>query len=263
MAGSQISTSVTIINSLLGFQAISLTNMDSAAEPSIAAGSKVEIASAFFTFSSDESATGLSSCTTGATAYLTLTPSGTAGSQVLSAAWTNDEPVWSDSKQGWYASAASTVRYVAGLHKDNPASNDRKFILEPSAQASAEVLMYYDTTMTTFSTIRCADAVYEIGEWDMQNDATKQILLGSTGHFQWDESPCIVSIDAIVRTDSAVTTLWYKLSTEGLVVIGQSAVSGNLISLSRETGGTFDSSDFNATASTVANRGYVIVKYVL
>ena len=54
MAGAQISTSVSIINSLLGFQAISLTNMDTSAQSLIAAGSKVEIGSAFFTFGGNE-----------------------------------------------------------------------------------------------------------------------------------------------------------------------------------------------------------------
>jgi len=50
--GSQISTSVTIINSLLGFEAISLSGIGTTSAPSILAGSKCEIASAFFTWSS-------------------------------------------------------------------------------------------------------------------------------------------------------------------------------------------------------------------
>ena len=108
MAGSQISTSVTIINSLLGYQAVSLTNMTTSAESLIAAGSKVEIASAFFTFSGDETpnASSWTACGAGNTCYITVIPAGTAGSQTVTAEYTDTAPIWSTSKQGWYASAA-------------------------------------------------------------------------------------------------------------------------------------------------------------
>lgn len=131
MAGSQISTSVTIINSLLGFQAVSLTNMDTSAQSLIAAGSKVEIASAFFTFASNETpnATSWTAVTTGNTAYITLTPAGSAGSQTVTAEYTDTAPTWSTSKQGWYASAASTTRYVGGVTKTSATQYDDAFIL--------------------------------------------------------------------------------------------------------------------------------------
>lgn len=130
MAGSQISTSVTIINSLLGFQAISLTEFDTSAESSIAAGSKVEIASAFFTFAADEAISGFSAITTGETAYIALTPSGTAGSQIVSAAWTEDAPVWDDAKQGWYSTTSSSVRYIAMAHKSGTSSCEGELIFD-------------------------------------------------------------------------------------------------------------------------------------
>ena len=103
MSGQQIATSVTILNSYLGFQAISLTDFSLTTVSAIAAGSKVEIASAFFTFTSDETinASSWTAIATGSTAFITLTPSGTAGSQIVTAAFTTDAPVWSTSKQGW------------------------------------------------------------------------------------------------------------------------------------------------------------------
>lgn len=122
---------MTIISSLLGYQALSLTNLTTSAESQIAAGSKVEIASAFFTFASDEQPSGWSSITTAATAYITLTPSGTAGSQIVSAAYTETAPEWSDSKQGWYASAASSTRYVGKVTKTSATQYDNKRILFP------------------------------------------------------------------------------------------------------------------------------------
>lgn len=126
MAASQISTSVTIISSgLLGWQAISLDPLgDASVTTVIKSGSKVEIASAFFTFDSDTTpgATSWTAISTGATAYITLTPSGTAGSQVLTADWSSTAPTWSTSKQAWYASAASTVRYVGVATKGGASS---------------------------------------------------------------------------------------------------------------------------------------------
>jgi len=134
MAGSQISTSVTIINSLLGYQAVSLTNMGASAESLIAAGSKVEVASAFFTFSGDETPN-WTACGTGNTCYITVIPAGTAGSQTITAEYTDTAPTWSDSKQGYYASAASTTRYVGGVTKGGAASYQNAFIIEPTQSA--------------------------------------------------------------------------------------------------------------------------------
>jgi hypothetical protein len=126
MAFSQISTSVTIINSgLKGYIGLSLTNFTSTAVSAIASGSAVEIAGAFFLADADITinASSWTAITTATTCYLALTPSGTAGSQTLAAAWTATAPVWSTSKQGWYATAASSVRVVASAYKDGPTTS--------------------------------------------------------------------------------------------------------------------------------------------
>lgn len=123
---SQISTSVTIINSgLKGFIALSLTNFTSTAVSAIASGSAVEVAGAFFLADGDITinASSWTAITTASTAYLALTPSGSAGSQTIAAAWTATAPVWSTSKQGWYATAASSVRVVASAYKDGPTTS--------------------------------------------------------------------------------------------------------------------------------------------
>ncbi len=135
MSGTQIATSVTIIDSLFGFQAISLTNMTTSAQSLIAAGSKVEIAGSYFTFGSNETpnATSYTTVTTGNTAYISLLPAGTAGSQTVTAEYAETAPTWSTSKQGWYASAASTTRYIAGVTKTSETQFDDAFILEAIA----------------------------------------------------------------------------------------------------------------------------------
>lgn len=131
MAGSQIPTSVTIIDSLSGFQAISLTEFDTSAQTAIAAGSKLEVAGAFFQFAGDEtpSASSWSVISTGATAYIQCAPSGTAGSQILTATYTDVEPTWRDDLQGWYASAGSTTRVVASVYKNSSTSYLNKYVL--------------------------------------------------------------------------------------------------------------------------------------
>jgi hypothetical protein len=130
MAVTQISTGITIINSLLGYMGISITNQDTSAATAIATGSKVEVAGSFFTFGSDETPTGWTSITTATTGYIALTPSGTAGSQILSASWvTSGSVVWSSAKQGYYTSASSNIRVVASAYKTSATQYDNKRVL--------------------------------------------------------------------------------------------------------------------------------------
>ena len=97
--------------------ALSLTEYNTSAAAAIAAGSVAEVAGAFFTFASDETPTGWSSIATATTAYIALTASGTAGSQIVDTNYTSTAPTWRDDLQGWYASAASSVRIVASVYK--------------------------------------------------------------------------------------------------------------------------------------------------
>ena len=136
MAGNQLVTSVTILNSLKGFQAISLTEYDTSAAAAIASGSVVEIAGAYFTFAGDETinASSWTSVTTGTTAYIELTPAGTAGSQVVTAAYSSTAPIWRDDLQGWYASAASNSRAIGSVYKAEATNYARKYIIDSLQQ---------------------------------------------------------------------------------------------------------------------------------
>lgn len=132
MAFSQIATSVTIINSgLIGYNGISLTDITASTVSAIASGSAIEIAGAFFKADSDVTinASSWTAITTASNVYIALTPSGTAGSQIITASYTSDAPVWSTSKQGWYASAVSNIRIIGGLYKTSATKYDFKFIL--------------------------------------------------------------------------------------------------------------------------------------
>jgi len=142
MSASQVPTSVTIIDSLCGFQAISLTSFDTSAECAIAAGSKLEIAGAFFNFTTDTtpSASSWSSVSTATTAYIQCVPSGTVGSQILTVTYTSTAPTWRDDLQGWYASAGSTTRVVASVYKGESTSYWYKKILYPRQEATGNDL---------------------------------------------------------------------------------------------------------------------------
>jgi hypothetical protein len=128
MAGAQVPSSVTILNSLKGFQGISLTEFDTSALSAIAAGSVVEIAGAFFNFPADETinASTWTSMASGNTAYIVLVPAGVAGSQTVTAEFTATAPVWRDDNQGWYASAASVSRVIGSVYKINATSQTQK-----------------------------------------------------------------------------------------------------------------------------------------
>jgi hypothetical protein len=122
MAFSQIATSVNIFSTgLLGYMGISLSApTNPALAPQIAAGSAIEIGGAFFKASTAVifDATAWSAIGTNTSVFMTLTPSGTAGSQILTASYTTTHPVWSISKQGWYTTAASVIRVIGSLYKD-------------------------------------------------------------------------------------------------------------------------------------------------
>jgi hypothetical protein len=240
MAGSQIATSVTIINSLFGFQAISLTEFGTSAESSIAAGSKVEIGGAFFTFATDEGVTGFSAITTGATCYIAMTPSGTAGSQIVTATWTETEPVWDDAKQGWYQSAGSITRYVAASKKVSAAT------------------CYADYILTGTHTLAPAVKILEMGDWNM--DETPQLDVPTGVHISQ-----IRAVSAIVRVDSdGAPGETYSLDA-GRFGDGpnghwtfQDYYGLASIRLRRVAGGLFDASDYTETSY---NRGWVTVWY--
>ena len=140
MAMAQIATSVSVISSgLKGYQAVSLTNFATSAQSVIASGSALEIANAFFLASSDTTpqASTWTAISTAATAYIKCLPSGTAGSQVITAQYSSTAPTWSDSKQGWYASAASVTRYIGGVTKTSATQYNAAFILESDIQRNA------------------------------------------------------------------------------------------------------------------------------
>ena len=248
MAGSQIATSVTIINSLLGFQAVSLTNMGTAAAPVIAAGSKVEIAGAFFTFKTDETpdAATWTAISTTSTAFITATPSGVAGSQTVALRWSAKFPTWSDSKQGWYdATTTSIIRYIGYCYKGGATSYPVKGYLGGAR----------DTRIN-----------FSIGEWNMDLYVFKEISLSSAMteliYLKGTLSGAMIYSDIGYPAGGGSAEKWnffVGASSESAFI--RLRDSTNKIFLRRETDGIFDSTDFDGTKSTVVTRGYVMVDF--
>jgi hypothetical protein len=138
MANAQV-TGTNRYDGMLGFMAISLSNMANQSAPAILAGSKVEINGAFFSVSSDESITGFAGFGPSTFLYIMLTPSGTPGSQTFSASYVTAAPTWDTAKQGWYAAGTSN-RYIGGLYKDAGSVNYCTKFLYPTDQGSQSQL---------------------------------------------------------------------------------------------------------------------------
>lgn len=175
MAFSQISTSVTIINSnLIGYNAISFTNFDNTSEPAIASGSSIEIAGAFFKADGDISITNWAGITTGVSCYIVLTPSGSAGSQTLAAAYTTTAPVWVTDKNGWYASAASNVRYVGTVYKSGTSDYYAKRIISNNQKTLGGVNVATNFAIGSMALYALTTGLYNIaiGDYALQLNTT-------------------------------------------------------------------------------------------
>ena len=102
-----------------------------------------------------------------------------------------------------------------------------------------------------------------IGEWNMDATVEKTVAFSTTNGM--DD---ILSVEAWIRNDSdSVNRLvgrdQYSFygSTLGCTITYQD--SPQTIAVQRAAGGLYDTTDYNGTASTVANRGWVNVIYTV
>jgi hypothetical protein len=235
---------------------ISLTNYTTSAVSAISQGSAVEIAGGFFLADSEITinASSWTAISTTGTAYLALTPSGSAGSQTLAAAWTSTAPTWSESKQGWYATAASNTRVVGSCYKNGTASYTKKYILNTQQDIGvSHIWTDQNDGSTSGLDADYLDGVHQksvaIGEWNMDDTATVYVGVDIT-------VTKIRTMNAIIYADNPPDG--YNISYGGYCFLS----SGASIGLQRNSGGAFDNTSFNATASTVANRGWVTITYI-
>jgi len=244
LAINQISTSVSILNTgLSGFLGVSLTNYETSALSAIASGSCVEIGGAFFLCQSETAinASSWAAITTATNGYLTLTPSGTAGSQIVTAAWTATAPVWSESKQGWYASAASIVRVIGSAYKVSNTQQETK-------------------TLYVKGRDRIFTKKIDIGPWDMTSTTVTilQAVLSTPLH-----------VETFIRNDAASNTSYVPIhfvphghvtldASGGYVTFVKYSSGIVTINLLIRASGIFQTTDFNDTSFS---RGYVVITY--
>ena len=240
MSFSQIATSVSILSSgLKSYQAISLTNFVTSAESIIAAGSAIEVANAFFLADGNitPNASSWTAVGTGNTAYLTVLPSGSAGVQILSAAYTVTAPVWSLSKGAWYASAGSLTRYIGGVYKTSATQYDRAFLLNAEQNNAAYSLR---------------PIPIEIGTWDMTATAGSVVVAHGV------DLNAIRTVDVVIRHDAAESTRPLNYSPGSAAVSGYFALGLTNITLFRVAGRSFDNSGYNSMGDD-GNRGWITV----
>ena len=236
MSWNQIATSVSILSSgLKGYNAVSLTNFVASAESLIASGSAIEVANAFFLADTNitPNASSWTAVATGNTAYIIVTPSGSAGSRVLSAAYEGTAPTWVTSKGGWYASAASLTRYIGGVYKESATQYENAFI------------------MGNVQGRRVAEEAFQIGAWNMQGTTAVTIVVGIPVER-------IIGVEVVIQNDSLTIVDFHFPNTTTQAGFWVYSVTTNNLTLNRVGGAAFDSTGYN---DPTMNRGWAIVKY--
>ena len=328
MSGSQQLTSVTQIEQQrLGYNGISLTNFTDTVIPQIAEGSKVEVAGALFYFGSDDTIEDWSIIPSASTAYIKLVTSGT----TVTAYWTSAAAVWRTDKQGWYATAASTQRYIGGCYKASAAGYAGKWLYqfrELSLGIDGSGVVSFGNNISLYrgadtdSNIEFAsdadilwdesDGLFDINKGlridgsinlSVGADQDRSVIFASDANLTWDESEQEFYFNKSIKVDDGIETDGIKLKyaavqigewdmdTTSNVNVAYSMANSSIVSMNviiyadghlfvheldfsgswfatvgsvylyRTPSGTFDGPGWNATASTMPNRGYVYIVY--
>jgi len=279
MAGSQVETDILQLQKQrLGYQGVSLTNFDNDNESQIAAGSKVEVGGALFEFAAPESITGWAGIGNNNDVYIKLTVAGVS----ITASFTTTPSTWSTSKQGFYD---ALERYIGGLYKDAGGNYTKKYLYGKFFENNPNVRFYGDgdvellddltvgdvisagghliagediiaTALRTGNT-RLATHVVEIGFWNMQGTATKDVAHGLTiGN---DQIGKIYRITAFIFHDNLDEGSPIERCDANGKAGGWVSIDRTQVHLARTTGGFWDSAVANADD---VERGYVLIEYL-
>jgi len=231
-----------------GFMRLSFTNFSGSVASAVATGGIVDIAGSIYQFT-ETSITYTGAPSTNTDLYIYVEPD--AAVSTASVVATDATPVWIDAKQGFYGSAASLKRYVGGMYVGSAGRYYNKYLYQ------GEHLTY---CLETGETRPILKKILQIGEWNMDAMTTVSIVhgLGSVIITK------IVGINAVIRDDTGTAVFQCNKSTADWTANELDILGCNttVIGLNRQTGGGFDSISYNATASTVANRGWIFIEYV-
>ncbi len=230
-----------------GFMRVSLTEFATTAASLIGTGSVFELAGSIY--SCTETAISLAAGTASAAVAVYYVAIPSAGGTTCTFTMDSVAPTWIDAKQGFYASAASTSRYLGGSYINAAGGYDNKFLYTPQILND---LIYNDETRPILK------KRLDIGEWNM--DATNDVNINhGLGNFK-----NIKSINGVIRDDSDVNyNPFYAGRTESTpdTQVWIRLIDESTVKIYRKTGGAFDSVPYNGTASTVANRGFIFIEY--
>jgi len=212
-----------------GQSQITISNYDTTAAPVVKVGSVFgNNGSQVLVETGDETPTGYGGIANSTTFYIYYDESGEAF------IFSSTTPSWNDALQGWYN------------------SNDRAFF--SMYKDSGGTLYTNKLKLSDNGDISSRTIEIEIGDWDMDADASKDVL-----HLLSDWQK-IRSISIVVRNDD--DTLYYnsdKMDGAGVKDLGIFEFRSDAISLFRTAGGWFDAVEYNATSY---NRGWVTITYV-
>lgn len=269
MAGSQVTIMANQVEKgRLGYQSVSLTNFSSdTLEPTVAAGSKIEIGDALFEFAVNESITGWAGIANSSDVYIHLTVSGAS----VAASFSTAAPTWDTAKQGWYS---GSDRVIGGLYKDGSGNYARKWLYEEKQVASVKRYgngavelagaLYgsgYGAALIGEGGLQIGAAdtpmlrkIIEIGDWNMDSTEAVEVAHGLT-------NSKIRKISVMIRGDNANNVhpldAWFSGVHLGGFFILQSTPT--VVSLVRTAGGIFDSESFDSTSY---NRGWIVIEYL-
>ena len=230
-----------------GFMRVSLTNFSGTVASAIGTGSVVECAGSIYT--ATETAISLATGTASASVAVYIMAIPAAAGTTCTFELNSVAPTWVDSKQGFYASAASVTRAIGGMYIGTAATYYSKFIYTP------EMLTGY--LLPSGKTRPILTRIFEIGEWNMVATTTKNIPVGISDYKK------IRSISIMIRNDADSRNEDFNSFEVGTAEILNKYVYADAteIRMYRDTNGRFDNADFDGTASTVVNRGWVNIEY--
>ncbi len=222
-----------------GFSRVSLTNFAGTAASAIGTGSVFELAGSIYN-NTTETAISLATGTASASVAVYILAIPAAGGTTCTFQLDSVAPTWVDAKQGFYASAASTTRAIGGMYIGTAATYFNKWLYLPEDSGKANPIR---------------TVVLEIGEWNMDADTTKSMI----HHLVMED---IRRVSTTIRLDDDSIHYPLKLATGGGTIDGgDTQWLSSTILLIRRGNGFFDGINFNATASTLANRGWVYIDY--
>ena len=256
------SSFVTIVEKTLrGYMGISLSNMAGSAAPVVQDGSVIEVNGSVYQFTTAETITGWPSAA-GTTEYIVAVPSGS----TITVVYTASAPTWSGTKGGWYD---GTDRYIGELTWGGSASYTDKLIYRRYYDNDTGLKFYGDgeidagsgevTALGGITTDNTKRKIKEIalGEWNM--DATPSISFAhglTAGSWR--------TAKAMIMADPGNEWIEHDAQPAAYAVGPNSYIyfDATNVYIARLTSSYFDGSNFDGTASTVPNRGYITIEYV-